>query len=135
MEDATDEKILLMLRRNARATNVEMARAVGLTEGAVRHRIQNLVKSGTIKGFTVELSAAKGIFAVVMVKSRGETKKMMAGIAAGGMAEDAYEISGEYDGCIILRGASVDEIDRKIDGLRKLKEVADTRTFMSFRRW
>jgi DNA-binding Lrp family transcriptional regulator len=70
-----------------------------------------------------------------MAKARGETKKMMAGIASLGIHRDAYEISGAHDACIIIEGASLDEIDNKIDKIRKLKSVTDTTTYISLRRW
>jgi len=132
--DDKDEKILSMLRRDARTSNVEMARAVGLTEGAVRNRIEHLVKGGVIRRFTIETSGGAS-YGIVMLKARGATKKMMAELSSAGLASEAYEISGEYDGCAILEGASLEEVDRKIDSIRKLKSVADTRTFIPFRKW
>jgi DNA-binding Lrp family transcriptional regulator len=135
MTDALDDKILIELKKNSRASNVEIAKAVKLTEGAVRRRIQQLIDNGTIKRFTLELSSGKEIFAVVMVKAKSETKKMMAEIAKLDIARDAYEISGEYDACIIISGADMGEVDSKIDRIRGCKDVADTKTFMSFRRW
>lgn len=133
--DELDERMLSMLRQNSRTTNVEMARAVGLTEGAVRRRIQNLVRNGTIKRFTVELSAGNELFAIVMAKSKGDTKKMLAQVMATGIPREAYEISGEYDACILISGKSMEEIDGEIDKIRKCGAVADTKTFMSFSRW
>ncbi len=133
--DDTDAKIIEMLKKDARTSNTSIARSIGLTEGAVRFRIRKLAASGVIRRFTVEVSEEASTFAVLMVKARGETKRMMGAISDLGVQKDAYEISGEFDGCIILEGAAVDEIDRKIDRVRKLKEVADTRSFISFRRW
>jgi Lrp/AsnC family transcriptional regulator of lysine biosynthesis len=133
--DETDEKIIELLKLDARASNVAIAKKLGLTEGAVRWRIKRLVEGGVVRRFTVELSGGGSNFAVLMVKCKGETKKMMAAVSSLKIHRDAYEISGEYDGCVILEGASVEEIDRKIDAIRKLREVADTRTYISFRRW
>lgn len=132
--DEKDEKILSMLKDNARTPNVEIANAIGLTEGAVRHRIDVLTKNGTITRFTIETAGA-AYYGVVMLKAKQETKKMMADIGATKIAKDAYEISGEYDGCLIVEGSSLEEVDEKIDKIRKIKSVADTRTFISLRRW
>jgi Lrp/AsnC family transcriptional regulator of lysine biosynthesis len=133
--DAQDERIIRMLKADARVSNVAMARAVGITEGAVRWRVRKLMESGTIRRFTVEVSTQAGSSAILMVKAKAETKKMMASIAALGLHRDAYEISGEYDACVILDGDSVEDIDRKIDRIRKLGEVAETRTYVSFGRY
>jgi DNA-binding Lrp family transcriptional regulator len=132
--DETDEKILSMLKQNARTPNVEIAKAVGLTEGAVRHRIDVLTKNGAITRFTIETSGGT-YYGIVMLKAKAETKKMMADIGSAKIAKDAYEISGEYDGCLIIEGPSLEEVDEKIDKIRKIKSVADTRTFISLKRW
>ena len=132
--DEIDEKILSILKENARTPNVEIAKVVNLTEGAVRHRIEMLIRNQIIERFTIETSGAS-YFGVVMAKAKHETKKMMADITNAKIAKEGYETSGEYDGCIILEGTSLDEIDKKVDLIRKLKSVADTRTFISFKKW
>ena len=133
--DTVDERILEMLKKDSRTSNVAIAKSLGLTEGAVRWRIKRMLDKGLIRRFTVEVESGVTNFAVLMVKAKDETKKMMAAIAALDIHKDAYEISGEFDGCVILEGPSVEDIDRRIDQIRKVKEVADTRTFISFRQW
>lgn len=132
--DAIDDKILGMLKSNSRSTNVEIAKEVGLTEGAVRNRIDHLIRDKIISRFTIETFGAS-YFGIVMVKAKHETKIMMAEIREAKVAKDAYEISGDYDGCVILEGSSLEEIDGKIDELRKLEDVQDTKTFISFKKW
>ncbi len=46
---AVDRRIIEELTRDARQSNVSLGKAVGLTEGAVRRRIENLVASGTLR--------------------------------------------------------------------------------------
>jgi len=133
--DETDRQILSLLKKNSRMSNTEISRAVGLTEGAVRSRIKKLQSSGTIRKFTIEVADGAANYAVVMAKAKGETKRMMKDVARLHIHHDAYEISGEYDGCIILGADSMEKLDEKIDKIRKLGSVADTRTFISFRRW
>lgn len=48
-----DRSIVRELQRDARQSNVSLGRAVGLTEGAVRRRIEILLSSGALR-FTVE---------------------------------------------------------------------------------
>jgi len=133
--DVVDERIIEMLKKDSRSSNVAIAKALGITEGAVRWRIRKLVENKTIRRFTVEVSGSAATYAILMVKAKGETKRMMAAVSALHVHSDAYEISGEYDGCIVLEGSSVEDIDRKIDVIRKSPEVADTRTFISFGRY
>jgi Lrp/AsnC family transcriptional regulator of lysine biosynthesis len=135
MNDETDKKIIEVLKQNGRASNVELAKLVQLTEGAVRHRIEMLQQRGIIRKFTVELTTENEVSAVVMAKAKHETKKMMAEIINTKITDEAYEISGDYDACLIISGTNLDEIDKKIDKLRELKSVKDTKTFISLRKW
>jgi DNA-binding Lrp family transcriptional regulator len=133
--DDVDERIIALLGKDSRTPNVALAKELGLTEGAVRWRIKRLVRQGIIRRFTIDVAVPAAAFAVLMLKAEGDTKKMMSAVSSLGIHRDAYEISGEYDGCMILYGSTVKEIDRKIDRIRKVKGVADTRTFLSFGRY
>ena len=47
--DQIDRQILDLLRENGRRSNVEVARALGISEGTVRKRIDRLLSSGVLK--------------------------------------------------------------------------------------
>ena len=53
--DATDEKLLAILRKDARKPVVALAKAVGLSRTAVQGRLARLEDEGTIRGYTVVL--------------------------------------------------------------------------------
>lgn len=55
MMDAIDAEILDKLQQNARETQVEIARAVGLAPSAVMERIRKLEARRIIRGYTAEL--------------------------------------------------------------------------------
>lgn len=135
MKDEKDKKIVRLLKQNARISNVEIARHVGLSEGAVRARIERLVREGTIRKFTIEAATGSESLAVIMVKAKGNTKTMMKEIVRLQVAQHAYEISGAYDGCVVIEGENMAVIDKKIDLLRALKNVQDTRTFIVLKKW
>jgi DNA-binding Lrp family transcriptional regulator len=133
--DEKDKLILDLLRENSRMSNTELSKHLQMTEGAIRSRIKRLLERGAIKKFTIESSAESQSYAVLMAKAKTGTKRMMKEITSRKIHFDAYEISGEYDGCIILCGSTIEEIDKKIDIIRKLPSVSETRTFISFGRW
>ncbi len=136
MKDEKDRKIVQMLRQNARTSNVEIAQAVQLTEGAVRARIERLLKNGTITRFTIETSNANEAMAVVMVKAKSNTKAMMRDISGLGVVQQAYEVAGAaYDACTLIAGEDITDIDRKVDLIRELKTVKDTRTHVVVKIW
>ena len=47
--DQTDKKIIQLLGADARMSNNQMAKAIAVTEGTVRNRIQKLIKNKIIK--------------------------------------------------------------------------------------
>lgn len=134
-KDEKDSKILTLLKKNSRASNTEIANAVGLSEGAVRQRIKSLLQKGTIKCFTIETSAEAGNQAIVMVKAKGNTKKMMQEILTISGIRSGFEISGAYDATLILSAENMDELDKRIDEIRALPTVEDTRTFIVLKEW
>jgi DNA-binding Lrp family transcriptional regulator len=50
--DETDERILTLLAENARATFADIGQQVNLSAPAVKRRVDRLLHSGVIKGFT-----------------------------------------------------------------------------------
>lgn len=133
--DDIDKEIISILRQNARTANTTIAKQVGLTEGAVRHRIEQLVKNGAIRRFTIDTSGESGFFAIVMTKARDDPKKAIKEILATKIAKEIYEVSGDFDGCLIIEGESIDAIDDEIDKIRRLKSVSDTKTYIVLRKW
>ena len=133
--DSTDKNILAMLQENARIHNVEIGKNIGLTEGAVRARIERLLHEGTIRRFTIEMGEGGGSRAIIMVKAKGDTKAMMKEIRGLKLSQQAYEIASGNDACLIVDGSSLEDIDAKIDRIRELATVQDTQTFIVLKRW
>lgn len=134
-EDEKDRKILALLKENARMGNSEIARKVGLSEGAVRQRVKGMLREGRIRRFTVEEGEGGGNCAIVLVKAKGDTKRLMEGIMKGSIASRAFEVSGAYDACLIVEGEGMGEIDAKIDKVRGIAGVSETQTFIVLRKW
>lgn len=57
--DPIDWKILELLQHNARLSNTEMGKLVGLSQPAVTSRIQRLEDAGAIEGYTARLNPAR----------------------------------------------------------------------------
>jgi len=47
--DETDRRIVNLLRRDGRMTNVDIAREVGVSEGTIRKRIDRMISAGTLR--------------------------------------------------------------------------------------
>lgn len=72
MVDDTDLQILQILQANARETQVEIARAVGLAPSAVMERLRKLESRSLIRGYSADVdprAVDRGMLAFVAVRS------------------------------------------------------------------
>jgi len=128
--DDIDLKILKILKDDARAKYVDIARRVGLTEGAVRRRIKRLLSEGIIKKFTIETSVEfEGIVLI-------ETEPTMTNEVARNIkrvATKTFEVSGDYDIAAFIQAYTIDELNGKIDAIRDLPGVLNTNTLIKLK--
>lgn len=57
--DTTDEKLVKLLQENGRATQLELAKEIGLSQPATAERIKKLEERGVIQGYTARVDATK----------------------------------------------------------------------------
>src|SRR5882672_3617093 len=117
--DATDERLLSLLRENARRPMASLARALKLSRGAVYARLANLEKRGPIQGYTVKLRAdynRRLIRAHVMIKVLPKlshaTERQLAAMPA---LTALYTVSGEHDLIAFVEAEDVGKLDALID--------------------
>jgi Lrp/AsnC family leucine-responsive transcriptional regulator len=134
--DAFDRKILAVLRENARATNVEIAEKVGLTEAPCSRRIRRLEQAGVIRGYGARLdpeAIGLGFIAyvtLVLDYITGSTaQEFVDRIGEIPEVVSCYIVSGSYDA--ILHVAATDSAaysDIVFDKLRRIPGVKDVRS-------
>ena len=135
-KDKVDEKIIGYLKEDSRESFVYIGKKLKLSESAVRRRVKNLVDSGTIKKFTVELGEQNSTSAIVLVSvdSATDTSKVSLKLAKLDGVKTVYEITGQYDITTIMSATSIAEINNTIDALRKIPGVVDTNTVIILRK-
>ena len=128
-KDKVDVSILEFLRKDSRESFVEIGKKLKLSESAIRHRVKNMVGSGTITKFTVEEGGGQPE-ALVMVSADSsiDTSKVSLKLTKLNAVKKIYEITGQYDICVIIQAPSIQEINACIDDLRKITGVTDTNT-------
>ena len=134
-KDKIDDKIIGYLRDDARESFVEIGKKLKLSESAVRRRVKNLVDSGVIEKFTVEMGETNTTSAIVLISvdSATDTSKVSAKLTKLEAVKTVYEITGQYDISVIIRAANITEINICIDELRKIQGVIDTNTVIILR--
>jgi DNA-binding Lrp family transcriptional regulator len=129
-KDKTDQKIIEYLKEDSRESFVDIGKKLKLSESAVRRRVKNLVSSGTIKKFTVEIGEENTTSAIVLVSvdSATDTSKVSSKLAKLEGVKTVYEITGQYDITTIISASNISDINNSIDALRKIAGVIDTNT-------
>ena len=128
--DETDEKIIRIMQADSRKAFVDIANEIGLSESAVRRRVKNLVDSGVIKRFTIELGASDKTSAITLisVSSSADTSAVSQMLMKLAGMEVIYEITGQYDIAAIIAAPAIGEINKCSDDIRKIEGVSDTNT-------
>ena len=134
-KDKTDDKIIGFLRDDARESFVELGKKLKLSESAIRRRVKNLVDSGVIEKFTVEMGETNTTSAIVLISvdSATDTSKVSTKLTKLEDVKTVYEITGQYDISVIIRSGNIAEINICIDELRKIQGVIDTNTVIILR--
>lgn len=133
--DKIDEKIIDFLRNDSRESFVDIGKKLKLSESAVRRRVRNMVDSGTIKRFTVEIGDKNTTSAIVLISvdSTIDTSKVSVKLTKLEGVKTVYEITGQYDITVIISAPNIAEINNSIDALRKIPGVIDTNTVIILR--
>ena len=125
--DNTDQIILSKLRGDGRKSFIEIGREVGLTEGAVRARIGKMVRSGTIKKFTVETKDEVKAIVMVATSRAVSTTGVTDAIRRLGI-DRTYEISGNFDIVCFVESNSMEDVNETVERIRAINGVTDTTT-------
>jgi len=128
--DAIDQRLLAQLRDNARATTSELARQLGLSRSTVQSRLNKLLESRVITGFTVRLGesyAGSLIRAHVLIELEQKlTGQAQARLKRMPAVTALYAISGAYDMIAMVEARSTDELSRLLDQIADLDGIART---------
>ena len=114
---------------------MEVARKVNLSEAAVRRRISNLVKDGTIKRFTIEVSEPQLTSAItyVSVTPANPTSEVSKKILNVQGVETIYETTGPFDIAAIIKGQNIAEVNKSVEEIRRINGVLNTNTTIILR--
>ncbi|MCS4537496.1 MAG: Lrp/AsnC family transcriptional regulator [Thaumarchaeota archaeon] len=133
--DDLDQKIIEILKKDSRTSFVDIGKTIGLSEAAVRRRVQNLIEKNAIRKFTIEVSEQQGASAITLITTNPQipTQKMTEQLRNMKGVDVVYEITGQYDIAVILSAPSIPEINACIDDVRRIDGVANTNTLIILR--
>ena len=106
MIDAQDREILKILQKNARTSNAEIARQLGMAPSAILERIRKLEQRGVIQGYEARIDPAVlglGMLAYVAVRTDERVGDECAGerLARIPEVQEVHHVAGED--CYLLK--------------------------------
>jgi len=129
--DENDEKIIAILKENAREPFVKIAGKLKLSEGAIRNRVGKLVREGVIRRFTVETGEQR-IKALIAARIRVNSLAQEAArkIRTLEGVERVYEVSGDEDLIAVVEVAKTEDLNATVDRIRRMESTLSTRTLL-----
>jgi len=135
--DEIDKEIIRILKRNARASYVDIGKKIGLSEGAVRKRVKALLDSGVIRRFTIKVGLTEGAEAITLISVNPSfpTSDVSELLRKLPNIETIYEVTGQYDIAVIISALSITEVNECIERIRQIEGVARTNTMIILHSW
>ncbi|HEU4724612.1 MAG TPA: Lrp/AsnC family transcriptional regulator [Candidatus Eisenbacteria bacterium] len=134
--DAIDRKILSLLQDNAKMSQAEVAKEVGLTAPSVNERIRKLERAGYIRSYVAILDEKKlghdiTAFVEIFVEHPKFEKAFIESASALDEVLECHHITGEFSLLLKVRVTDMTAFRRLlIEKLNTLRGVRQTRTVM-----
>ena len=130
--DATDHRLLSLLRKDARTSVAILARRLGVSRGTVSNRISKLEDTGVIVGYTVRLrpdAHPNEIRAWMGVAVEGnETRAVIASLLGEPGVATLHDTNGRWDLLAELRAANLSELSQVLERIRLVRGISNTET-------
>ncbi|MEP0050589.1 MAG: Lrp/AsnC family transcriptional regulator [Roseobacter sp.] len=130
--DDLDNRLLHLLSKDARTPATVLAQKLGVSRGTVQNRIDRLQHQRIINRFTVELSAGESdaqVSAFTLIRLKADDGQVaIASLRRIPAILDIHTLSGSFDLVAEVRASSLSNLDRVLDSIRVLPEVAETQT-------
>lgn len=131
--DDLDKQIVAALVKDARATYAEVGAAIGLSAPAVKRRVDRLLATGAITGFSAQVDASAlgwTTEAYVELFCRGRTSPTDIAVALAKYPEviDACTITGEADALLHVQASDVRHFEQVVERIGAESFVVRTRS-------
>ena len=132
--DSIDYHILTFLRDDARMSNAEIARKIGMAPSAILERIRKLESRGIIVGYRARINpAALGLsfLCYIRIKAEEAVDSMEVGEKLAGFPEvqEVHYTAGEDGYLLKVRTASAEELGKFLrDKVGSISQITSTQT-------
>jgi len=126
--DETDLSLLSLLNTDARQSQRQLARKLGVAQGTVTNRIKRLEDEGIISGYSAVLNPEKiGWTMTIMAGLRIDKGRMIdvqQRIAADPRVFAVYDVTGDWDSMVLARVKDREDLDNLTKTVFTLDGVA-----------
>ena len=132
--DKIDTRILKLLQQNARTTNVEIARRLGMAPSSIIERVRKLEENGIIQGYLTRINPKlvnAGLLAFVFVRSDQWTpaRRSAQALAKLPWVLEIHDVAGEDCYLVKMRCRDTDELGQLLrDHFNDNKLIKSTKT-------
>jgi len=130
--DGIDERLLTLLRDDARQTIAQLAKELGISRGQIYSRLARMEEERIVAGYTVRLGhafAASRVRAHMMIKTLPRFhREVEAALATLPQVQAIHAISGEYDIIAMLEADNGTQLNELIDDVGLFDGVERTTT-------
>jgi DNA-binding Lrp family transcriptional regulator len=131
--DDTDRKLLVLLMADGRQSYAALGQQVGLSTAATKRRVDRLRRDGVIRGFGADVDPQAlgwNIEAFVELYCNGQIppERMQALADAIPEVHDAYTVTGEADGLLVVRCTDAGHLEDVLGRIRLNDDVVRTRS-------
>lgn len=132
LHDQLDQQLITLLREDGRASISKLSEQLKVSRGTVQNRIDRLVSSGAILGFTVrahEAIEAGAIKAVMMIEVVGRsTAQVIKTLKGLPQLVKLHTTNGSWDLVAELQTSSLIEFDHVLAQVRMIEGVLNSET-------
>lgn len=130
--DEIDQKLLALLRQDARLTVAALAAKLKVSRGTVTNRIRRLEDDGVIVGYTVRLrpdvqhNTIKAWMSIAV--DGNQTRAVIASLLGEPGVATLHDTNGRWDLLAELRAETLQELAKVLERIRLLKGISNTET-------
>lgn len=131
--DEIDQRIVALMREDARRSFKDIGRRVSLSAPAVKRRVDRLEEDGVIKGYTTTVDhSAFGwnahAFVELFCEGRMSGTEVRDAVMAHPEVESAYTVAGSPSAIIHLRAEDNQHLEETLERIRETDGVLRTQT-------
>ena len=130
--DDLDRRLITLLREDGRAPVSKLATILGVSRATVQARIDRLLGSGAVLGFTIrarEDSGPQGVRAIMMIEVSGQsTTQVIRSLRGIPALYQLHSTNGNWDLVAQLSAESLADFDRILREVRGIPGITNSET-------